>query len=131
MKPIRKGRGFVMASAIFLLVILSALGAFLLNVSFVQKITSAQDFQGSRAYWMATAGVQWVASAINTASACATVFSYQLLLDGFTISVSCTKNTYTEGTTTFNVYWLTSTATIGGQSGNMGYAERVIGSFDY
>ena len=50
--------GFAIVSAIFLLVVLAALGAFMLTFSTVQHATSAQDIQGSRAYWAARAGLQ-------------------------------------------------------------------------
>ena len=51
--------GFVLPSAIFLLVILAALAAFLVNISTTQNMTSAQDIQGARAYHAARAGVEW------------------------------------------------------------------------
>ena len=135
MKFAPKSHGFVVGAAIVLLVILSALGAFLLTVSNVQKVTFAQDIQGSRAYWMATAGIQWVAAAINASAvggvgSCPTPMP-TLTLDGFTINITCTQNTYTEGMTAFNVYWLTATATIGGQVGSLAYTERMITTFDF
>lgn len=52
-------RGFALISAIFLLVILVALAAFLVNISTTQSISSAQDLQGSRAYHAARAGADW------------------------------------------------------------------------
>ena len=52
-------RGFALVSAIFLLVILVSLAAFLVNISTSQSITSAQDVQGSRAYHAARAGADW------------------------------------------------------------------------
>ncbi len=126
----RKGRGFVLVSAVFLLVILSSLGVFLLSVSNTQKLTSAQDMQGSRAYWMAIAGIQWVAGAINASitGACAT---NTLTLDGFSVTMTCKNNVYTEGTTPVNVYWLTATASIGGIPGSIAYTERMITVFDF
>ena len=49
----------VLPSAIFLLVILAGLAAFLVHISTTQSITSAQDIQGARAYHAARAGVDW------------------------------------------------------------------------
>ena len=46
----RISAGFVLPSAIFLLVILAALAAFLVRIATTQSITSAQDVQGARAY---------------------------------------------------------------------------------
>ncbi|MCM8580609.1 MAG: hypothetical protein NFV56_14210, partial [Candidatus Accumulibacter sp.] len=61
--------GFALVSAIFLLVVLAALGAFMLTFSNTQQLTSAQDVQGSRAYWAAKGGVQWAAGVIIASNA--------------------------------------------------------------
>ncbi len=52
-------RGFAIVSAIFILVVLAALGAFVLNVSTNQQVGSALDVQGVRAYQAARAGIEW------------------------------------------------------------------------
>ncbi len=52
-------RGFAIVSAIFILVVLAALGAFVLNVSTSQQAGSALDVQGVRAYQAARAGIEW------------------------------------------------------------------------
>lgn len=126
--PVCPQRGFAIVSAIFLLVILSALGAFMLTLSNTQHLTSAQDIQGSRTYWAAKSGVQWVAASINTAAACpASPTSFTL--DGFSVTVTCSTNIYTEGTDTKTIYWVQSTATAGGSVGGIGYTERVVNAF--
>jgi MSHA biogenesis protein MshP len=56
MKPVR---GFAIVSAIFILVVLAALGAFIVNISTSQQIGSALDVQGVRAYQAARAGIEW------------------------------------------------------------------------
>ena len=52
-------RGFALVSAIFILVVLAALGAFMVNISTNQHIGSALDVQGVRAYHAARAGIEW------------------------------------------------------------------------
>ncbi|WP_310451574.1 pilus assembly PilX N-terminal domain-containing protein [Sulfuritalea sp.] len=52
-------RGFAIVSAIFILVVLAALGAFIVNISTSQQIGSALDVQGVRAYQAARAGLEW------------------------------------------------------------------------
>ena len=52
-------RGFSLVSAIFLLVILAALGAAIVNVSTVQHMASALDLMGAQAYQAARAGSEW------------------------------------------------------------------------
>lgn len=53
-------RGFLLPSAIFLLVILAALGAFILNISTSQQLGMALDIKGERAWQAANAGMEWV-----------------------------------------------------------------------
>jgi MSHA biogenesis protein MshP len=53
-------RGFSLPTAIFLLVILALLGAFMISLSSTQNVTSAQDVQGfKRAYQAARGGMEW------------------------------------------------------------------------
>jgi len=57
-RPI-SSKGFVLPSAIFLLVVLAALGAFALNVSSNQQLGMAMDVRGERAWQAANAGMEW------------------------------------------------------------------------
>ena len=60
MKPnVRRSRGFAIVSAIFILVVLAALGAFILAISTSQQVGSAQDVQGVHAYHAARSGLEW------------------------------------------------------------------------
>jgi MSHA biogenesis protein MshP len=52
-------RGFAIVSAIFILVVLAALGAFVMNIATSQHVGSALDVQGVRAYQAARAGLEW------------------------------------------------------------------------
>jgi MSHA biogenesis protein MshP len=52
-------RGFAIVSAIFLIVVLAALGVGMLVFSRAQQSASANDVQGSRAYQAARAGIEW------------------------------------------------------------------------
>jgi MSHA biogenesis protein MshP len=54
-------RGFSLVSAIFLLVVLAALGAAMVTFSTTQNRSMAMDVMGSRAYQAANAGIQWAA----------------------------------------------------------------------
>jgi MSHA biogenesis protein MshP len=123
--PASQEHGFSLVSAIFLLVILSALGVFMLSVSTMQQTTSAQDLQGSKAYQAAKAGVEWGAYQILTPENTASVTPYVCpvskvipalggALQGFTVTVGCTPVVaFIEGGNTVRVYQLTSTATLG------------------
>ena len=127
-------RGFSLISAIFLLVVIAALGAFAVTLSTAQHQSAAMDVMGARAYQAARAGIEWAAFGIsNTAvgavwAGCAAPAPPALggTLAPFAVAVGCVSAPYTEGTTVGTVYTLTSTATSGGAAGNMDYIERVI-----
>lgn len=127
----RRQSGFAAVAAIFLVVILAAMGGFMLTFSNTQQLTAAQDLQGTRALWAARAGLEWgVASVASCASfpeaskkalpeASATPATFD---GGFTVAVGCTDRAYTEGST-IHIYTITSTASTG-PVGSIGYVER-------
>lgn len=55
----RKAAGFAIPSAIFLVVVLALLAAFLVRLSTLQSTTSTQDIQSTRAYHAARTGLEW------------------------------------------------------------------------
>lgn len=118
--------GFAIVSAIFLLVALAALGAFMISFSNTQHLTSAQDVQGSRAYWAAKGGIQWAAGWIAVNRNCP---GQPAFADGFNVNIVCRANAYTEGTTNRTVFWLQSTASAGGAVGSAAYVERQVQAF--
>ena len=128
--PVRSAQlGFAIVSAIFLLVALAALGAFMVSFSNTQQLTSAQDVQGSRAYWAARGGVQWVTSEIVRTDDCPSAAGQVDFADGFVVDYTCDDNTYDEGVTTRTIFWVTATATAGGVVGDRLYVERQIQVF--
>ncbi|MDP1652668.1 MAG: hypothetical protein Q8L56_08090 [Rhodocyclaceae bacterium] len=62
----KRPQGFAIVTAIFILVVLAALGAFILNISSGQQIGSALDVQGVRAYQAARAGIEWGMYRVNS-----------------------------------------------------------------
>lgn len=118
-------KGFAAIAAIFLLVVLAAMGAFMLTFSNTQQLTSAQDIQGSRAYWAARGGLEWgIASAIGAGGCPAS--PTVLALDGFSVSVTCVSQVYVEGGSNRTLLRLTAVATQGATPGNTGYIERSV-----
>src|SRR6218665_3298225 len=89
-------RGFAAVAAIFLVVVLAALGAFMLTFSNTQQLTSAQDIQGTRADWAARAGLEWgINKTATVTNACPSAASGSLgLVEGFNVVVGCTLSTY-------------------------------------
>lgn len=123
---IHRAHGFTIVSAIFILVVLAALGAFIVSVSTNQQIGSALDVQGVRAYQAARAGIEWGLYKLessnnfdyanpNTKTCPASPTSFALpataaTLSGFIVSVTCvaTPDPVISGGPT--VYTITATA---------------------
>lgn len=128
---ITKQNGFLLPAAIFILVILAALGAYALNITSVQQSTSTQDVQGSRAYQAARAGVEWAAYQVlnpgSTALANCPASPSTISVDNFTVSISCSRTDYNEQGSdhTIAMYDITSTASFG-TAGALNYIERQI-----
>lgn len=134
------GAGFVLPSAIFLLVILASLAAFLVRVSTTQSTTSAQDVQGARAYQAARAGVEWglyqvldpgnvtVVAPSNAAwpnqPACV---SGSITVEGFAVDVMCSASDYFEAGNNrrIRVFRLTANAHVG-TLGTIARIEREV-----
>ena len=110
--------GFSLVSAIFLLVVLSALGAFMVSFSGVQHTTAARDVLGARAYQAARSGIEWGAFQVLTPAypaACPATTNLTGLtgtLAPFIVTVQCDRTLATEGTVANNVavYLITADA---------------------
>lgn len=123
----RVQRGFAAIAAVFLVVVLAAMGAFMLTFSNTQQLTSAQDVQGSRAYWATRAGLEWAVGSLTISSAACPTPPAPFTVDGFTVTVSCARQTYSEGSNpAVVIFQLGATATRGGSVGGVGYIERSL-----
>ncbi len=136
-----KQSGFSLVSAIFLLVVLAALGAGMVTFSTAQNRNLALDIQGSRAYQAAQAGVEWAAYniAANPGVGGATNFNPGTAtalggnLSDFTVAVAYAASGVPADTSegpdvVGGVVWsynITSTATLG-LPGTAEYIERVV-----
>jgi MSHA biogenesis protein MshP len=123
--PHTRQRGFAAISAVFLLVVLAALGAFMLTFSNTQQLTSAQDVQGSRAYWAARGGLEWGIASTVAAAACPASPTV-LALNGFAVTVTCASAVFVEGGSPRTIYQFTSMATLGAVPGTISYIERSV-----
>lgn len=129
---LRAERGFVLASAVFLLVIMAAMGAFILVVTTSSQITGAQDIQGARAYQAARSGVEAGLYAVHVSGSCAggTITSIPGLT-GLTVTWTCSAYSFTESAVSHVVYQITSTAcSTSGSSCPSSTATEVAGT-DY
>lgn len=134
-------RGFSLVSAIFLLVVLAALGAAMVSFSTAQNQNLAMDVMGARAYQAANAGIEWAAYNIATASGVPVAFSPRFVpatpsalggnLAPFTVWVGYTATARSDaavaGTAagTLWTYDIAASAAFG-TAGDPDYVERVI-----
>jgi len=139
-------RGVSIVTAIFLLVVLAMLGAFMLSVTALQHSSSVLDVQGVRAYQAARSGVEWGAwqvldpnNAIGTAALPTCPASPTHLsgladsLSSFTVTVTCSATSTTEGNRNVGAYLIVATACNQPSAGSCpnatpsaGYLERQI-----
>ncbi|MHB8916227.1 MAG: hypothetical protein ACYC4K_10500 [Thiobacillus sp.] len=127
--------GFVLPTAIFLLVILAALGGYMVSLSRASHISGALDIQGARAYQAARTGIEWAAWQVIDPQglqpspvpcpASPTALTLTGTLTGFQVSVSCTRTVETDGADAVAIYQITSTAT-SGAIGEVDYVDRQI-----
>jgi MSHA biogenesis protein MshP len=112
MSAMRSQHGFTLATAVFLLVVLGALGAFILTVSTAQHRGAALDIQGARAYQAARAGIEWglYRSLRDNACASGAVTFAGTTLEGFTANVACTAYSADEAGTTVTIHRIVATA---------------------
>lgn len=139
----RPQRGVALVNAVFLIVVLAALGAYMVSIGGIQTAAVTKSLQAARVYFGAKAGLEWaIHRAVNppvsmcSVSPATQATAFTLGGGGFVgvnVSVNCTFTTHNEndpppGFTTvtiqvFNVYHITSTATHG-SPGDVDYAER-------
>ena len=86
----RKLGGFAIVSALFIIVALAALGAFIAVVSGGQQIGSTYDLNGARAYYAARAGAEWGAANALGNNACVAATNFPLnTVNNMAITVNC------------------------------------------
>jgi len=150
----KRARGSALVIAIFLLVALAALGAFIVSITSSQQIGSAYDIEGARAYQAAHYGNDWgmyqvlKSTDISFLTACraapygapttSNLSGLAGSLSSFTVTVSCGAASSVEGGATVWVYQIAANAcnqpTTAGACPNttaatvagLGYVERRV-----
>lgn len=119
--------GFTLVSAVFLTVVLVALGASLVSISTVQHMTSAQQLQSVRANYAARAGLEWAIGKVSTGICAGTTalpagaFGGQLA--SFAVTVTCASADHDLGTGAPVAYYLVNVTV---ESGNYGSPDFVL-----
>ncbi|MYN07896.1 agglutinin biogenesis protein MshP [Pseudoduganella aquatica] len=96
-RRLRRQAGVSIVTAIFLLVVLSALGAAIVTLSTTQHVGSALDLLGSRAYEAARSGAEYglYRQAIDGACGSSSFTMPAPTMAPFTVSVQCVQNATT------------------------------------
>ncbi len=102
-------KGITLIGAIFVLIIVSLLGSYLVKIYSIQQKTSILALQTARAYQTANAGIEWgIANVINN-NRCIASTSLTPAIDNFSVTVTCQQlGSYSENINTKNVYLITS-----------------------
>lgn len=121
--------GFSLVPALFLLVVLAALGLVAVRLAGIQHQTVVLAMQSGRAYAAARSGVDWSAyqALVNGSCADATLNLSEAGLVGFSVDTRCSSTTHSEGPSTVRVFVIDAFAW-SGSYGSPDYVSRRIRS---
>jgi len=123
--PPGRQQGFALVAAIFLIVVLSSLGLYMVRISGMEHQTVNVALLGARAMQAAQTGVEWAAFQALDSAACTTT-TLNLTeggLNGFDVEVTCASSSHTETSNTYNVFVIDVEARAG-VYGNPDYVSR-------
>ncbi len=123
-------RGFALVPALFLVVVLAALGAAAIRIGNGEQQTVTMAMQQVRALAAARAGIEWGAYQALKASSCvasSTLNLSEAALAGFTVVVTCSSAIDASGPVPKNSYVLVANSS-SGTYGQPGYVHRVVSS---
>jgi MSHA biogenesis protein MshP len=121
-------RGFTLVQAIFVLVVLGLLGAYMVTLGTVQQATSTQALLQARAYQAARAGLEWGLARVAAGVAVGAAFT--VADTGCRVVVSIDEpgdSPYSEGVQSVRIYHITATASpVGLTVANPDYVSREL-----
>ena len=138
-------QGFTIMTVIFIIVVLSLMGAYVVGLFGLTRATNTLALQGIRAYYAAQSGIEWSLNRISTlsggvytcpsgsAATCPTGYTgtantlnlTQSGVSGFTVTVTCCKKAVSEGPTSYNTFQLSSKSEYG-TVGSTDYVSRQL-----
>ncbi len=127
----KKQKGFSIIMAIFILVVLSLLGGYMVKLSGVQHSTSVNVIQSARAYQAARAGASWSIAKISSGGGCSDITSASPLnftdINGFSVTLKCDPPlSVLENGVILNYYHITALSEFGTYN-STSYISRKIG----
>ncbi|APG27862.1 pilus assembly protein MshP [Syntrophotalea acetylenivorans] len=122
MRALRNQGGMSLVTAIFILVVLSAIGGYMVLTAGVQSRTTVMALQGARAYHAARSGLEWGINRDLNSGVCV---SGSFQVDGYTVTVTCESTAFNEGGRSFTVFRISSLAEWGSY-GDAHYISRQL-----
>lgn len=125
----RNQHGITLIGAIFVLIIVSLLGTYLLSIAGVQRQTSLLALQSARAYQIANAGIEWgISTGCSALAAGASSTTGPFSLNNFSVTVTLTadnNNPYNEEGLVTTICQINSKAEYGSY-GQPNYVSRTL-----
>jgi MSHA biogenesis protein MshP len=122
---VHRQRGATLVVAVFLLVVLAALGAFAVRLTVMQQQTVNSSLLATQAFHAARSGIAWGAHRALNGGWCATMTLTltEAGAEGFSVEVSCAQSTHAEGSATIEVFVIEALAEWGAY-GQADYVSR-------
>ena len=126
-----KMSGFTLVSAIFIVVILSLVGTYMVSISALTRASSSLNIQGIKAYYAAKSGLEWAKAQVtrggfNCPAINPTVLSLsQGGFSNFSVIINCRSNTFTEAGISYKIFELSSAGQFN-TNNSSDYAARIL-----
>jgi len=119
--------GFILVAAIFLMLVVALLLTFLLRTGAENQWSSSLRLQEARAFQAASSGLEWGVYQLN-GGVCPTSPTILNLneadLNGFTVTLRCNQNNYTEEGKVISIFELDALATLGNYGTSADFISR-------
>lgn len=129
MTRVVRQRGFSIVSAIFLVVVVSMLAGYMVNIGNAARVSTTMSLMGARATAAAHSGIEWAAARVIADGACfssGTQFGLDgTALNGFSVAVECSAQAITEGARSYQIFNLSATARYGAEGSEDYYRRRL------
>lgn len=125
-RRVDRAKGFTLITTLFLLVVVSGLAAYLVNLSVAQQTSSAMTVNALRGRHAALSGLEWVAYRIRNVSDTCPPLPSTSVIEGFTVEVTaCAATDVTEGLDNYRLFDVTVRAERG-SFGDIDYVNLVL-----
>lgn len=129
MRMMKKQNGISLVAVIFIITVLALAVVFMQRLSNVGVATNTLGIQGARAWQAAQAGAEWGVYRVINGGCPAASSNFNLTetaLNGFSVQVDCSSDTFTEQGATVTLYRLDVIATYGTVGVTPDFASRRI-----